>query len=244
MTDIHEALMKFVSHWDADSRGNSITVYPDSPQDALDVIKFANSRGMPVLPCGNLTRITTHTHEEMTVLLSSGSMDSLIELSEEDSFITVGSGTTFRQLESYLKDTNLGIPPDLTDYAGTVGGACSIGISFGSGGERYHIRQSVPSVEFVTPDGTLVRSGALTIKSVAGYDIARFMCGSRGMFGFITSVTFHLKPRREDSTLSHVALNCPSTLQAEWGNAEPREPILRALKDSLDPNGIMPGNVR
>ena len=49
-------------------------------------------------------------------------------------------------------------------------------------------------LEIVTPEGKIIKTGARTVKSVAGYDISRLIVGSEGTLGIVTSVTLRLLP--------------------------------------------------
>ncbi len=49
-------------------------------------------------------------------------------------------------------------------------------------------------IELITGDGRLVRSGARTVKSVAGYDVHRLATGSLGTLGAIVQVAFKVRP--------------------------------------------------
>ena len=46
----------------------------------------------------------------------------------------------------------------------------------------------------VLADGRLAKAGGRVVKNVAGYDLARLLCGSFGSLAVITSATFKLSP--------------------------------------------------
>jgi glycolate oxidase FAD binding subunit len=56
------------------------------------------------------------------------------------------------------------------------------------------LRDTVVEMELVTGDGRLVRSGARTVKSVAGYDVHRLATGSLGTLGAIVQVAIKVRP--------------------------------------------------
>ena len=43
-------------------------------------------------------------------------------------------------------------------------------------------------------DGTIASAGGKVVKNVAGYDLARLVCGSRGRLGLIARASFRLHP--------------------------------------------------
>jgi glycolate oxidase FAD binding subunit len=58
-------------------------------------------------------------------------------------------------------------------------------------------------IEMVLADGRLAKAGGRVVKNVAGYDLARLMCGSRGSLAVIVGATFKLAPVPQSScTLS------------------------------------------
>jgi hypothetical protein len=114
---------------------------------------------------------------------------------------TQGDGDTLslRELERLLQSQQQWIPT-LTDFypdGTTLGAALARG--------KYHPRSRTASPlatvvlggTFVTPDGTLFKSGSRVVKSVAGYDTHRAFVGSQGLFGVIVEVTLKVQPRPE-----------------------------------------------
>ncbi len=127
-------------------------------------------------------------------------------------------------------DPPLGLPGQ-----GAAGERATIGGIFASGDSgplrhRYGApRDLVLGMQVALGDGTLTRSGGKVIKNVAGYDIAKLMCGSFGTLGMIltVSVRLHPLPRRTVTVLG--AAGNSATL-ADAALALNREPLeLEAL---------------
>jgi glycolate oxidase FAD binding subunit len=55
-------------------------------------------------------------------------------------------------------------------------------------------RDLVLGVTLVLADGTIASSGGKVVKNVAGYDLARLVCGSRGRLALIARASFRLHP--------------------------------------------------
>lgn len=55
-------------------------------------------------------------------------------------------------------------------------------------------RDLVLGVTLVLGDGTVASAGGKVVKNVAGYDLARLVCGSRGKLAFIARASFRLHP--------------------------------------------------
>jgi glycolate oxidase FAD binding subunit len=63
---------------------------------------------------------------------------------------------------------------------------------------RYgRVRDLVIGVSVVLADGTRASSGGKVVKNVAGYDLGKLFCGSRGRFGSVERVALRLHPLPE-----------------------------------------------
>lgn len=58
-------------------------------------------------------------------------------------------------------------------------------------------RDHVLGATLVLADGTIVNAGGKVVKNVAGYDLARLMCGARGELAFVGRVALRLHPLPE-----------------------------------------------
>jgi glycolate oxidase FAD binding subunit len=56
------------------------------------------------------------------------------------------------------------------------------------------MRDLVIGVTVVLPDGTRASSGGKVVKNVAGYDLAKLFCGSRGRLGVVERLALRLHP--------------------------------------------------
>ena len=75
-------------------------------------------------------------------------------------------------------------------------GACLAANLSGPRRHRYGApRDLVIGVTVVLTDGTLASSGGKVVKNVAGYDLGKLFCGSRGAFGWIQRAALRLHPR-------------------------------------------------
>ena len=60
-------------------------------------------------------------------------------------------------------------------------------------------RDLVIGARLVLADGTRAKTGGKVVKNVAGYDLARLLCGSLGSLAVITELAFRLHPVPEAS---------------------------------------------
>ena len=74
-------------------------------------------------------------------------------------------------------------------------GACLAGSLSGPLRHRFGApRDLVLGVTLVLADGTIVNAGGKVVKNVAGYDLGKLVCGSRGRLAFIGRVSLRLHP--------------------------------------------------
>jgi glycolate oxidase FAD binding subunit len=75
-------------------------------------------------------------------------------------------------------------------------------------------RDLVLGVTLVLADGTLASAGGKVVKNVAGYDLARLVCGSRGRLGLIARASFRLHPVPRATRTLVVATDDPVSVVA------------------------------
>jgi len=79
-------------------------------------------------------------------------------------------------------------------------GACLAGDLSGPRRHRYGaMRDLVIGVTVVLPDGTRASSGGKVVKNVAGYDLGKLFCGSRGRLGSVERLALRLHPLPESA---------------------------------------------
>ena len=72
------------------------------------------------------------------------------------------------------------------------------------------MRDLVIGVTVVLPDGTRASSGGKVVKNVAGYDLAKVFCGSRGRLGSVERLALRLHPLPAASRTAVVAADWPA----------------------------------
>jgi len=84
----------------------------------------------------------------------------------------------------------------------------------------------VLGVTVVLADGTIANAGGKVVKNVAGYDLARLVCGSEGRLAFIVRASFRLHPLPKSA----------STLVVE--TEEPALVVSRLLRSQVQPSAL------
>jgi len=128
------------------------------------------------------------------VVVSMRRLDRVVEHAAGDLTATVEAGIRLSQLDAGLAEHGqmlaLDPPGDPTV------GACLAGNLSGPRRHRYGTaRDLVLGVTVVLGEGTRANSGGKVVKNVAGYDLGKLCCGSRGTLGLIVRVSLRLHPR-------------------------------------------------
>jgi len=168
------------------------------PADAATVaamLAVAASDGTAFVPQGHGTKLQRHSLAAGASPLSTTRLTAGLAHYAGDLVATAPAGATLRDVNAVLARERQWIPldPPHGDSA-TIGGivACN-----DSGPRRHRFgtpRDLIIGIEVALTSGRVVHSGGRVVKNVAGYDLSRLFCGSRGSLGVITTVTFKLAP--------------------------------------------------
>jgi FAD/FMN-containing dehydrogenase len=216
-------------------------VTPENPRQMLELVQLASARQFKICPAGTISQLETADLPENCIVVSSRMMNRMTDFSPDDLHMTFESGFRFNEIKNATSSNGLAVACEALSYDGSLGGALSLGISSDSPDNPISVGHCVTAASVVMPYGKLVRVGAVTLKSVAGYDVSRFLAGSRGRFGLIVSVTLRLTPRSQVIALNErVPVNAPTVRPSWHHNDSHRSAIEKNLKSNLDPAGIFP----
>lgn len=132
--------------------------------------------------------------EEGRPVLSTERMAGLLSYRPEDLTVTVGSGTRLAELQSRLREEGQWLPVSAAALARSAGGAVAAAPPGPFAEEYGPLRRQVLAVRVVSYAGERLDWGRAVMKNVAGYDLPRLACGSRGRLGLLTRVTFRVWP--------------------------------------------------
>lgn len=132
-------------------------------------------------------------------LLSLENFKQILLYEPEEMIVRVQAGITIEELSNQLHDQGQWLPTLVPNenLELIVGAAIA--------NDSYHprsatlgmLRTTILGGTFAAADGTVYKSGSRVVKSVAGYDIHRAFCGSKGKFGAILDVTLKVQPLPE-----------------------------------------------
>jgi glycolate oxidase FAD binding subunit len=165
---------------------------------------------------------------DVDVIVESGAMDQVLTYTPADATVSVQAGIPLAALQEVLSEHDqwLAVDPPGLDAGITVGGVFAADdagprrLGYGS------IRDLVIGATYVLSDGTIGRTGGFVIKNVAGYDMAKLLCGSLGTLAFVAELVLRVHPRPSASVTLRIPADAAaaermSTLLA----AAPIEPV-------------------
>lgn len=169
-------------------------------EDVSATLRFANERGIPVVPQGARTGLSGGANAvDGCILLSVEKMNRILEVDEVEHTVTVQPGVINQDLKDHLKGFGLSYPPDpgsvaISSVGGNVatnaGGLCCV---------KYGVTEDyVRGMTVVLADGSVTHLGRRTKKGVAGFDLASLFIGSEGCLGVIVEIVFELVPALPD----------------------------------------------
>ena len=172
--------------------------------DVVVTLRFADQRRIPVVTRAAGTGLAGGANAiDGCILLSVARLDAIVRIDEAARLAVVQPGVLNAVLAREAAARGLFYAPDpasreISTIGGNIatnaGGSCCL--KYGVTGDH------VAALEVVLADGTRIRTGALTKKNVAGYDLTRLLVGSEGTLGVIVEATVRLlRAPRPASTL-------------------------------------------
>jgi D-lactate dehydrogenase (cytochrome) len=180
-------------------RSPDAVVFPKDRDEVVEILRFANERGVPVVPYGEGSSLEGNTIPLYGgISLDFSLMNGILEVRPEDFVARVEPGVTHGQLNERLMEHGLFFPVD-PGWNASLGGMAATNAS-GTNAVRYGVmRDQVLGLEVGLADGTVMRTGGLAMKSSAGYDLTGLFVGSEGTLGLFTEIVLRLYPIRQSA---------------------------------------------
>ncbi|MCC6962221.1 MAG: FAD-binding oxidoreductase [candidate division Zixibacteria bacterium] len=217
---------------------------PHSIDELAEGVRATPDGALLITSGTNSHNVSIAVADRQLVRLSTSALVGIVRLERADYYVTCRAGMKLAELYAELAQHGLFVPFLEISATGTVGGVVATG-QIANGTEWYNISRWVLALSVVTADGALVKTGAITYKSVAGYDLPKLFCGSFGTLGVIAEVSLRLYPRGArpyGKDLLPVAQRIPrlAPLEGLKPAGDKAGEIARRIKTEFDPRGIFP----
>jgi glycolate oxidase FAD binding subunit len=187
---------------------------PGSADEVAALLAEAAGAGRTVRPVGGGTKLAWGP-AAADIDVSTAALAEVIEHNEGDLTAIVGAGTALADARERFAAAGQMLALDPPDPGGATFGGVLATADSGPLRHRYGgIRDLVLGVQVALADGTVARAGSKVIKNVAGYDLAKLLCGSMGTLGVACEVIVRLHPRPEETVTARAATDDPALLAA------------------------------
>ena len=169
-------------------------VFPETNEEVSQLLKLCNEHKIPVVPFGTGTSLEGHVvGNQNGITISLEKMNKVLTVNAEDFDCRVQANVTRKQLNEYLREDGVFFPIDPGADA-ALGGMAATSAS-GTMAVKYGTMRTVISgLTVVLPNGDIIKTGARTKKTSAGYNLTNLFIGSEGTLGIITEVQLRLSP--------------------------------------------------
>lgn len=175
-----------------------VIIFPTNHEEICQIVSYANQNQIRIVPIGGGSNISSVLCSPSGgVGISLRSMTRILEFEPDNLSLIVESGLTNDLVQKATKEFNLFLPVFPDSERSTIGGEVASNSGSRKRGGYGNISDYVLGVEFVSPEGQLVKTGGKTVKNASGYDFTKMICGSWGTIGVVTSITLKLKPLPE-----------------------------------------------
>ncbi len=186
--------------WGSFARVPDLVVWPTSEDEVRVVLELARAHRACVIPFGGGTNVTDALRcleeEKRTIVsLDMRRMNRVLWIDPENRSACIQAGATGSEIEDVLgrHGFTCGHEPDSMELS-TLGGWVATNAS-GMKKNRYgNIEELLLSISAITPDGGLLERAPSARESVGG-DPARWLIGSEGRLGIVTSAVVKIFPK-------------------------------------------------
>lgn len=161
------------------------------------VLELAHRHGIAVVPRGAGTGLSGHAVPVRGgIVLDLIRMNRILDIRIPDRLVVVEPGVVYAALQSALAPYGFFYPPDpASGKACTLGGNVATNAGGLKGAKYGTTRDYVLGLQVVLADGSIMRTGARTMKTSSGYDLTRLFVGSEGTLGVVTEITLKIAPK-------------------------------------------------
>ncbi|MFY8108131.1 MAG: FAD-binding oxidoreductase [Bacteroidia bacterium] len=188
-----------------------LIIKPKNTNEVSEILKYCNENNICVTPRGAGTGLSGGALPVFGgVVLAMEKFNRIIQIDERNFQAIVEPGVINEVLQNAVKEKGLFYPPDPASK-----GSCFLGgnMAHSSGGPRAvkygTTRDYVLNLEIVLVDGSILHTGANTLKYSTGYNLTHLMVGSEGTLAVITKIYLKLVPHPQQTLLMLASFESP-----------------------------------
>lgn len=173
-----------------------VIVKPSNTAEVSSILKIANKHKIPVVPRGGGTGLSGGALPVYGgICLSMERFKRILEIDTENFQAVAEPGVITQVFQEECEKLNLYYPPDPASRGSSFLGGNLAECSGGPRAVKYGVTKDyILGLEFVTPEGEIINTGARVLKNVSGYNLTQLIIGSEGTLGVITKIIFRLIP--------------------------------------------------
>jgi len=186
-----------------------VILKPSTTQQVCQILAWCNDNLIAVTPRGAGTGLSGGALAIFGgVCLSSEKFNRILSIDESNFQAIVEPGVINQVFQDTVAEKGLFYPPDPASK-----GSCYMGgnVAHSSGGPRAlkygTTKDFILNLEVVLADGTIIWTGANTLKYSTGYHLTQLMVGSEGTLGFVTKIVVKLLPLPKHNLLMLASFN-------------------------------------
>lgn len=178
-----------------------LVVRPGSTKEVSELMKYANSKGIPVYPRGSGNSLAGASRYWYKGIVLNMSRFNFLRIDKENGYFEGGPGATGGYINQELAKLGYFLPmmPGSVNYA-SLGGMVNTNTS----GHILDCTRGKPSdhvmgVEAVLPTGDVLETGTKSLRRPSGTDLTKFFAGGDGLLGIITMARVRMLPLPKNS---------------------------------------------
>jgi len=192
-------------------------VQPGSVEDLQQIARIASAEGLALVPRGGGASYTDAflPATPQSLLIDTGRMNRVLEINEQDMYVTVEPGITWADMTAVLAEKGLRTAfwGPFSGLKATVGGSMSQNsVSLGSGNYGCSA-DTVLSFDIVLASGDLLSTGSKALNTASpffrhyGPDLTGIFTGDAGAFGIKARITLRLIPAPQHTAAASFGFN-------------------------------------
>ena len=187
----------------------SAVVFPETAEQARELVLAASKHGIPLVPSGGRTGLSGGAMAPSgEVIVSFDRMRRILDFDPVERTVTVEPGVVTNTVQAFAEEKGLYYPVSFAaEGSSQIGG----NIATNAGGVRVlrygMTRDQVVGLKAVTGRGDLLDCNRGLIKNASGYDFRHLFIGSEGTLGFIVEATLQLVSPPQPSRVMLLSLD-------------------------------------